>query len=60
MGMWVCPLLDESMCIINAHDFMAEHTHTLIRASMERREDERRRTERMGCLQHGSTVAFYE
>ena len=34
------------MRIINAHDFMAEHKQTLIRASMERREeDERRRTE---------------
>ena len=40
------------VCIINAHDFMAEHT--LIRASMEGRED-RRKTERTGCTQHDNT-----
>ena len=38
--------------IINAHDFMAEHTW--IRASMEGRED-RRKTERTGCTQHDNT-----
>ena len=45
MGLLVYLLLCRRVCIINAHDFMAEHT--LIRASGERRED-RRRTERTG------------
>ena len=43
MGLLVYLLLCRRVCvIINAHDFMAEHT--LIRASGQRRED-RRRTE---------------
>ena len=53
MGLLVYLLLSIRVCIIiNAHYFMAEHT--LIRASGERRE-ERRRTERTGCTQHGNT-----
>ena len=54
MGLHVYLLLFCSIVciIINAHDFMAEHT--LIRASMEGRED-RRRTERTGCTQDGNS-----
>ena len=54
MGLHVYLLLFcSTVCIIiNAHDFMAEHT--LIRASGEGRED-RRKTERTGCTQHGNT-----
>ena len=52
MGLLVYLLLCRRVCIIiNAQDFMAEHT--LIRASGERREDHRR-TERTGCTQHGN------
>ena len=55
MGLLVYLLLCRRVCIIiDAHDFVAEHT--LIRASGERRED-RRRTERTGYThtQHGNT-----
>ena len=57
MGLLVYLLLFYSrVCIIiYAHDFMAEHT--LIRASMEGRED-RRRTERTGCTQHGNNTGL--
>ena len=53
MGLLMYLLLCSRVCIIiNAHDFMAEHT--LIRASMKGREA-RRRTERTGCTQHDNT-----
>ena len=57
MGLLVYLLLCRRVCIIiNAHDFMAEHT--LIRVSGGRRED-RRRTERTGVYtarqQHRAT-----
>ena len=55
MGLLVYLLLCRRVCIIiNAHDFMAEHT--LIRASGGRRED-RKRTERIGVYtaRHNNT-----
>ena len=56
MGLLVYLLLCKRVCIIiNAQDFMAEHT--LIRASGERSED-RRRTERTGCTQHGNNTGL--
>ena len=58
MGLLVVYLmLCRRVCIIiNAHDFMAEHT--LIRASGERREDRSRKTERTGCTQHGNNTGL--
>ena len=58
MGLLVYLLLFYSrVCIIiYAHDFLAEH-NTLIRASMEGRED-RRRTERTVCTQHGNNTGL--
>ena len=56
MGLLVYLLLCKRVCInINAQDFMAEQT--LIRASGERSED-RRRTERIGCTQHGNNTGL--
>ena len=56
MGLLVHLLLCRRVCIIiNAHDFMAEHT--LIRAWGETRED-RRRIERTGCIQHGNNTGL--
>ena len=56
MGLLVYLLLCRRVCIIiNAHDFMAEHT--LIRASGERRE-ERRRTERTGRVHSTATPGY--
>ena len=54
MGLLVSMFLSRRVFIvINAHEFITDHT--LIRASGESNREERRRTERTGCTQHGNT-----